>query len=60
MTLCWNPPREYILYGTDSGTFTLVQGKISHIFIIIIIIIVIIIIIIIYYYYVEFLFKELT
>jgi hypothetical protein len=39
MTLCWNPRREYILYDTDSGTFTVVQGKISHIIIIIIIII---------------------
>ena len=26
-TLCWNPRREYILYDTDTCSFTFVQGK---------------------------------
>ena len=26
-TLCWNPRREYILYDTDTSSFTFVQGK---------------------------------
>ena len=26
LTCCWNPRREYIIYYTEKGTFTFVQG----------------------------------